>query len=207
MSLELYDVRMGLHALLVHEWAQKRLHDVHKSWRHHDGTIPFNDPDYFIVVAMLPTGQISNHYPRKHWDLFHCVETPKALFPFDGHDTSDVIERMVNHLRALPKMGDIPPATLYQFREVTKRIESPSIPPQKLRIVTESLVRIISSEQPYMTGVYRLVHAGDSMVFWRGPDDAVYSGMIIKKIDDFWGLVAYHVECVLQCPPFEEYGK
>lgn len=105
------------------------------------------------------------------------------------------------------KKDEIPPATLYQFREVTKLIESPQTPPQKLRIVTESLVRIISTEQPYMTGVYRLVHAGDSMAFWRGSDDTVYSGMIIKKIDDFWGLVAYHVEYVLECPPFEEYGK
>lgn len=34
------------------------------------------------------------------------------------------------------KKDKIPPATLYQFREVTKSIESPQTPPQKLRIVT-----------------------------------------------------------------------
>jgi len=104
-------------------------------------------------------------------------------------------------------MDEIPPATLYQFREVTKKVESSQTPPQKLRIVTESLVRIIFSKQPFMSGIYPLVHAGESMVFWRVPDDTVYSGMIIRKDDDYHGLVAYYVECVLKCPPFEEYGK
>jgi len=26
---------------------------------------------WFLVVAVLPTGQISNHYELKHWDLLN----------------------------------------------------------------------------------------------------------------------------------------
>ena len=207
MSLDLYDVRMGLHALLVHEWAQKGLHSVHKSWLHHDGEMPFNHPDWFIVVAVLPTGQISNHYHRVYWELFHCVEVPKALFQFDGHDTGDVIQRMKDHLRDLTKKDDAHPAAVYQFRDITKPPTPTPDPLQKLRIVTESLVRIIFSNYPFVNGIYPLVHAGETMVFWRVSGGAVYSGQIVKKDDDYQGFVAYHVECVLKCPPFGEYGR
>jgi transcriptional regulator with XRE-family HTH domain len=69
---------------------------VHKSRRHHDGEFPFGKDDWFIVCAMLPTGQISNHYPIEDWDLFQIPETEKALFKFDGHTTDDVINRLIN---------------------------------------------------------------------------------------------------------------
>ena len=42
---------------------------VHKSKRHHDGEECFGG-GWFIVMANLPTGQISNHYELKDWDLF-----------------------------------------------------------------------------------------------------------------------------------------
>lgn len=44
---------------------------------------------------MLPTGQISNHYKKEDWNLFQVKETHKALFPFDGHTSEDVLERMI----------------------------------------------------------------------------------------------------------------
>lgn len=70
-----------------------RKYHVHKSWRHHDGELCFGG-GWFIVVAVLPTGQISNHYEAKYWDLFKIPETEKALFSFDGHTSTDVLERL-----------------------------------------------------------------------------------------------------------------
>jgi len=96
-----YALRMCYHALIVREWAIHQRYDVHKSWRHHDGGECFGNPDWFIVVAMLPTGQISNHYHREHWDLFHCPEVPKALYPYDGHQSGDVLERIVEYLQVM----------------------------------------------------------------------------------------------------------
>lgn len=69
------------------------LYNVHKSWKHHDGELCFGG-GWFIVVAMLPAGQITNHYKAKDWDLFDIPETDKAKYPFDGHTGQDVIERL-----------------------------------------------------------------------------------------------------------------
>jgi hypothetical protein len=96
---QVYALRMAYHALIVREWAMYQQYAVHKSWRHHDGEQCFGDPDWFIVVAMLSTGQISNHYHRDYWDFFQCPEVPKALYPYDGHETDDVTRRIVEHLR------------------------------------------------------------------------------------------------------------
>lgn len=66
---------------------------VHKSWRHHNGELCFGG-GWFIVSAMLPTGQISNHYKAEDWDLFKIPETEKALFEYDGHTAQDVLQRL-----------------------------------------------------------------------------------------------------------------
>ncbi|MFN9116042.1 MAG: hypothetical protein ACK5XN_38845 [Bacteroidota bacterium] len=93
---ELYDFRMAYHALLVNEWAKQGLYDVHKSYYHHDGQLPFDDENYFIVVAMLPTGQISNHYHKDYWGLFRCDEAHFARYSWDGHTSKDVITRLID---------------------------------------------------------------------------------------------------------------
>ncbi len=49
---------------------------------------------WFIVVAVLPTGQISNHYELKDWDLFKIPAKDRALFEFDGHTSADVVVRL-----------------------------------------------------------------------------------------------------------------
>ena len=46
------------------------------------------------MVAVLPTGQISNHYKAKDWDLFKIPETDKALFEYDGHTPQDCLTRL-----------------------------------------------------------------------------------------------------------------
>jgi hypothetical protein len=90
---ELYEFRKVYNAALFNEWAAGGKCSVHKSWRHHDGELCFGG-GWFIVVAVLPDGQISNHYEAKDWDLFAVPETERALFEFDGHTGADVVERL-----------------------------------------------------------------------------------------------------------------
>lgn len=70
--------------------------NVHKSKRHSDGEECFGG-GWFIVMANLPTGQISNHYELKDWDLFDipAYETAEA---WDGHSPADVADRMRRYL-------------------------------------------------------------------------------------------------------------
>lgn len=92
---ELYEFRKVYNAALFNSWGSHTYPrwDVHKSWRHHDGELCFGG-GWFIVVADLSTGQISNHYREDDWDLFKIPEYPKAKYPFDGHDSKDVIDRL-----------------------------------------------------------------------------------------------------------------
>lgn len=90
---ELYEFRKMYNAALFNEWAKQNKHDVHKSIRHHDGELCFGG-GWFIVVAMLPTGQISNHYKMRDWDLFKVPVTQTAKYPFDGHTGKDVLNRL-----------------------------------------------------------------------------------------------------------------
>lgn len=100
---ELYEFRKIYNAALFNEWAHsiKRTpsgnimnkYDVHKSWKHNDGEACFGG-GWFIVVAVLPEGQISNHYKSEDWDLFKIPEVEKAKYEFDGHTAQDVINRL-----------------------------------------------------------------------------------------------------------------
>jgi hypothetical protein len=92
---ELYNFRKVYNAALFNEWASQGKYQVHKSIKHHDGEDCFGG-GWFIVVAMLPTGQISNHYELKDWDLFKIPAKDTALFEFDGHTPSDVLDRLIN---------------------------------------------------------------------------------------------------------------
>jgi hypothetical protein len=53
-------------------------------------------------MAELPTGQISNHYELKDWDLFQIPEKEKAN-KWDGHTPQDVAKRMREFLTPKPK--------------------------------------------------------------------------------------------------------
>ena len=94
---ELYEYRLLYNASLFNELAKQGLYDVHKSKKHSDGTIPFGDENWFIVMAELPTGQISNHYEMRDWDLFNVPEKEKAN-PYDGHSLQDVVKRLRDFL-------------------------------------------------------------------------------------------------------------
>lgn len=96
---ELYYYRLLYNAaffnLLPKEW-------VHKSKRHHDGEECFGG-GWFIVTANLPTGQISNHYEIKDWDLFHIPEKETAD-KWDGHTPQEAAERLHKFLLEMPDL-------------------------------------------------------------------------------------------------------
>ena len=99
---ELYEYRLLYNASMFNELAKQGLYDVHKSKLHSDGTIPFGDKNWFIVQAELPTGQISNHYEMKDWDLFQVPIKEKAN-PYDGHTPQDVAKRLREFLTPKPQ--------------------------------------------------------------------------------------------------------
>ena len=94
---ELYEYRMLYNAALFNEFAKQGLYDVHKSRKHSDGEYPFGDSNWFIVMAELPTGQISNHYEMKDWDKFQIPEKPLAN-KWDEHSPRDVAERLTSFM-------------------------------------------------------------------------------------------------------------
>jgi len=102
---ELYYYRMLYNAaffnLLPKNW-------VHKSKRHHTGEECFGG-GWFIVMANLPTGQISNHYELKDWDLFKVPEKEFAD-EWDGHTPQEAADRLRKYLQqeqpALPGIED-----------------------------------------------------------------------------------------------------
>jgi hypothetical protein len=98
---ELYRFRMLYNAAFLNEL--DAAHDapkfqIHKSWRHHDGEACFGG-GWFIVMATLPTGQISNHYEAEYWDLFKVPEHERAD-EWDGHTAADVADRLDQFLRS-----------------------------------------------------------------------------------------------------------
>ena len=92
INQELYDFRLMLNALLFNEWAENKKYEVYKSKRHSDGELCF-DGEWFVVVAILPTGQVTNHYHVKYWDYFKIPSYEKVKDEFDGHTSTDVLIR------------------------------------------------------------------------------------------------------------------
>lgn len=103
---ELYEFRKLYNAALFNEWYKAGEFDVHKSWHHND------DPEgsifgkgWFIVMAQLPTGQISNHYPKEDWSLFN-IEERKVAEKWDGHTAQDVAQRLHTFLLSHPLLNN-----------------------------------------------------------------------------------------------------
>lgn len=95
---ELYKFRLAYNALIFNEWATQCKYKVHKSYRHESGELCFGG-GWFIVVAELPTGQITNHYRLDYWDWFKIPETEKALLAYDGHTPNDTINRIDDFIK------------------------------------------------------------------------------------------------------------
>lgn len=73
---ELYHYRMLYNAAFFNSLEGK--YEVHKSYRHSDGELCFGG-GWFIVMAYLPTGQVSNHYRIEDWNLFDIPERWKQM--------------------------------------------------------------------------------------------------------------------------------
>ncbi|MGX6402806.1 WDGH domain-containing protein [Dermabacter hominis] len=88
---ELYEYRMLYNSHAATGWLTAG-YPVVKSWRHSDGELCFGG-GWFIVTAELPSGQVSNHYAAKHWELF---DVPEVDLPpkWDGHTPQDVARRL-----------------------------------------------------------------------------------------------------------------
>lgn len=87
---ELYHYRMLYNAAFFNNLEGK--YEVHKSYRHADGELCFGG-GWFIVMANLPTGQVSNHYRIKDWNLFNIPERWKAD-EWDGHTPVEAANRL-----------------------------------------------------------------------------------------------------------------
>jgi len=94
---ELYEYRLLYNAALFNEFHKQNLHNVHKSTKHHGGDDCFGG-GWFIVMAWLPTGQISNHYEMKDWDLFQIPEREKAD-KWDGHSPEVAKIRLLSFIQ------------------------------------------------------------------------------------------------------------
>lgn len=91
---ELYAYRMLYNAAFFNLLAKD--HRVIKSKRHSTGEECFGG-GWFIVMAELPTGQISNHYEIQFWDLFNIPAVDYADV-WDGHTPKEAAERMIRYL-------------------------------------------------------------------------------------------------------------
>lgn len=95
---ELYQHRMALNIALFNTLIcgnDLDVKEVMKSKLHNDGTM---FEGYFIVLAYsshLGRNQISYHYDIKYWDEFTIPEVERIPFPYDGHTSQDVIERLL----------------------------------------------------------------------------------------------------------------
>lgn len=92
---ELYNYRLLYNALAFNALLNNGIKIV-KSKRHSTGELCFGG-NWFIVMAELPTGQVSNHYELKYWDLFKCQEVDKAP-KWDGHTPQEAAKRIKEFL-------------------------------------------------------------------------------------------------------------
>ena len=53
---------------------------------------------WFIVMAQLSSGQISNHYEDEDWSSFNVPERPRAAV-WDEHTVADVVARLTAQIR------------------------------------------------------------------------------------------------------------
>lgn len=110
---ELYEYRLLYNAMLFNEWAKSGKYDVHRSRRHSDGELCFGG-GWFVVVATLPTGQISNHYKERYWNYFGGVPARNLPVEYDGHTPGAVLDRMVFFLLGIDNRPTPRPLPLHR---------------------------------------------------------------------------------------------
>ena len=93
----LYEQRMILFAALVKAYRDK----AWKSYRHEDGEYCFGG-GWFVVGIDTPEGSYTYHYKNKYWDMFDCVDLPRAKH-WDGHTEADAETRLMSLPAAQPQ--------------------------------------------------------------------------------------------------------
>lgn len=93
----LYEQRMILFAALVKAYKDK----AWKSYRHEDGEWCFGG-GWFIVGIDTPEGSYTYHYENKYWDMFDCIDLPRAKH-WDGHTEADAETRLMSLAPAVPQ--------------------------------------------------------------------------------------------------------
>lgn len=86
----LYKQRLILFAALVKAYKDKSW----KSYRHENGEYCFGG-GWFIVGIDTPEGSYTYHYENKYWDMFDCVDLPRAKH-WDGHTEDDAETRLMS---------------------------------------------------------------------------------------------------------------
>ena len=94
----LYEQRMILFAALVKAYKDKSW----KSYRHEDGEYCFGG-GWFIVGIDTPEGSYTYHYENKYWDMFDCIDLPRAKH-WDGHTEADAETRLMSLPSAQPEI-------------------------------------------------------------------------------------------------------
>ncbi len=96
MTEELFQFRLVYNAAFFNLLYKNGI-EVHKSKNHPpQSPIPMEE-GWFIVKAELPTGQISNHYSLKDWELFHVPER-EYTSEWDEHTPNDVLHRLREYI-------------------------------------------------------------------------------------------------------------
>ena len=96
----LYEQRMILFAALVNAYKDKSW----KSYRHEDGEYCFGG-GWFIVGIDTPEGSYTYHYENRYWNMFDCVDLPRAKH-WDGHTEADAETRLMSLPPVQPKRGE-----------------------------------------------------------------------------------------------------
>ena len=103
---ELYEFRKLYNAIIFNDWGthlDSPMYEVHKSKKHNDGELCFGG-GWFIVMAHLPDGDISNHYEMKDWDLFWGVTEREKADKWNGHTSKDVLKTLKKYIKTNYKL-------------------------------------------------------------------------------------------------------
>ena len=163
---ELYRFRMLYNAGLFNEWARQGKYDVHRSTHHYEGDECFGG-GWFVVVAQLPTGQISNHYELVYWDLFNEVPTvDKANHPWDGHTSKDVETRMIDYLLLGESRTSAGIAAQREYRSLVeqRKEDTPEAIGILRRLLANSNHSLFMEEMEFLIGVREALQSGESIV-------------------------------------------
>ena len=86
----LYEQRMILFAALIRAYKDR----AWKSYWHENGELCFGG-GWFIVGIDTPEGSYTYHYENRYWDMFDCIDLPRAKH-WDGYTEADAETRLMS---------------------------------------------------------------------------------------------------------------